>query len=76
MGGVINIITKKAGKINNSIKAVAGNYKKGYEVASSGDKYILSFSRDYYKNLRTLLSTTKDSIQTDVLIPKIICSQA
>ena len=49
MGGVINIITKKAGKINNSIKAVAGNYKKGYEVASSGDKYILSFSRDYYK---------------------------
>ena len=49
MGGVINIITKKAGKINNSIKTVAGNYKKGYEVASSGDKYILSFSRDYYK---------------------------
>ena len=48
-GGVVNIITKKAGKINNSIKAVAGNYKKGYEVASSGDKYILSFSRDYYK---------------------------
>ena len=38
MGGVINIITKKAGKINNSIKAVAGNYKKRYEVPSSGDK--------------------------------------
>lgn len=52
MGGVINIITKKAGKSQNSITVTGGNINKKWEVFSQGDKYIVSLGREYFNEFK------------------------
>mgnify|MGYP000081651237 FL=1 len=52
MGGVINIVTKKAGKVRNDIAITGGNINRAWEVNSRGDKYIVSFGREYFKEFK------------------------
>lgn len=49
MGGVVNIITKKPGdnKSYTEVKGTVGNYYKDYGVTYSGDRLILSLSKEY-----------------------------
>lgn len=47
-GGVVNIITKKGGKVKTTITAGAGNYDKKWAVNSEGENYTVYFSKDYY----------------------------
>lgn len=47
-GGVINIITKKGGEPKTTISTSYGNYDKKWAVSSTGDKYSVCFSKDYY----------------------------
>ena len=47
-GGVVNIITKKGGKSRTTISGGVGNYDKKWTVSSSGEKYNVYLSKDYY----------------------------
>ena len=48
MGGVVNIITKKAGaKSVTTTSAGAGNYNKTWSINTSGDRYSFYYSKDY-----------------------------
>lgn len=47
-GGVINIITKKGGTQKTTLTVGAGNYDKKWGFTTVGEKYVASFSRDYY----------------------------
>lgn len=52
MGGVVNIITKKGGSIQNSVAVTLGDVNKGIEVSSQGDKYLVSVGREYFSEFR------------------------
>ena len=48
MGGVINIITKKAGAQKNTLSITGGNYDKAWEATSQGEEYLISLGRQYF----------------------------
>lgn len=47
MGGVVNIITKKGGVPESKVGVKYGNYRKGYDVSTQGEKYLFSVKRSY-----------------------------
>lgn len=47
-GGVVNIITKKGGPSKTTVSYGAGNYDQKWAVTTSGDKYNVYLSKDYY----------------------------
>lgn len=52
MGGVINIITKKSGAPKTNVTLTGGNKFKAWEIATQGDKYLISIGRDYNSEFR------------------------
>ena len=55
IGGVVNIITKKNGTPQSQVGVKYGNYRKGYDVSTQGEKYLIAVKRgfvDKFENAR------------------------
>ena len=53
-GGVVNIITKKGGPAQTTISYGGGNYDRKWALGTSGDKYNVYLSKDYYGNVEDI----------------------